>query len=64
MAAKPREQLKISWFENNPNKTVVLVLLTFLVAMTLITEKVLREKLDAKEQGKLVDKFLKELERV
>ena len=31
---------------------------------SLITEKVLREKLDAKEQERLVDKFLKELERV
>lgn len=31
---------------------------------TLMTEKVLREKLDAKEQEKLIDKFLKELERV
>ena len=31
---------------------------------SLITEKVLREKLDAKEQEKLVDKFLKELERI
>jgi hypothetical protein len=41
MAAELRKQRKQSWFENNPNKTVVLVLLTFLVAMTLITEKVL-----------------------
>ena len=31
---------------------------------TLMTEKVLREKLDAQEQAKLVDKFLKELEKV
>ena len=31
---------------------------------SLMTEKVLREKLDAQEQEKLVDKFLKELERV
>ena len=41
MAAEPREQRKQSWFENNPKKTVVLVLLTFVVAMTLVTEKVL-----------------------
>ena len=41
MAAEPREQRKQSWFENNPKKTVVLILLTCLVAMTLITEKVL-----------------------
>ena len=41
MAAAPREHLKQSWFENNPKKTVVLILLTFLVAMTLVTEKVL-----------------------
>ena len=41
MAASSREQVKKSWFENNPKKTVVLVLLAFLVAMTLITEKVL-----------------------
>ena len=41
MAAAPREQVKKSWFENNPKKTVVLVLLTFVVAMTLVTEKVL-----------------------
>ena len=31
---------------------------------TMMTEKVLREKLDAREQEKLVDKFLKELEKV
>ena len=31
---------------------------------TLMTEKVLREKLDAREQEKLVEKFLKELEKV
>jgi F-type H+-transporting ATPase subunit b len=31
---------------------------------TMLTEKVLRERLDAKEQDKLVEKFLKELERV
>ena len=31
---------------------------------TLMTEKVLREKLDSREQEKMVDKFLKELERV
>ena len=41
MAAEPLEQRKKSWFENNPKKTVVLILLTFLVAMTLVTEKVL-----------------------
>lgn len=41
MTAAPREQVKKSWFENNPKKTVVLVLLTFVVAMTLVTEKVL-----------------------
>jgi F-type H+-transporting ATPase subunit b len=31
---------------------------------SLITEKVLREKLDAKEHDKLVEKFIKELEKV
>ncbi len=31
---------------------------------TLMTEKILREKLDEREHGKLVDKFLKELEKV
>ena len=31
---------------------------------TMMTEKVLREKLDAREQEKMVDKFLKELENV
>ncbi len=31
---------------------------------TMMTEKVLREKLDAREQEKMVDKFLKELEKV
>ena len=31
---------------------------------TMMTEKVLREKLDAREQDKLVEKFLKELEKV
>ena len=31
---------------------------------SLITEKILRERLDHKEQGKLVDKFIKELERI
>ena len=41
MAASSREQVKKSWFENNPKKTVVLVLLTFVWAMTLVTEKVL-----------------------
>lgn len=41
MAAEPQPQPQKSWFENNPKKTVVLVLLTFLVAMTLVTEKVL-----------------------
>ncbi len=31
---------------------------------SLITEKILREKLDAREQEKLVDKFIRELERI
>lgn len=31
---------------------------------SLLTEKVLREKLDAKEHEKMVDKFIKELEKV
>ena len=31
---------------------------------SLITEKILREKLDAREQEKLVEKFVKELERM
>ena len=31
---------------------------------SLITEKVLREKMDAREHEKLVDKFIKELEKV
>ena len=31
---------------------------------SLMTEKVLREKLDAREHEKLVDKFIKELERI
>jgi len=31
---------------------------------SLITEKVLREKMDAKEHEKMVDKFIKELEKV
>jgi len=41
MAAEPRENLKKSWFENNPKKTIVLILMIFLVAATLTTEKVL-----------------------
>ena len=31
---------------------------------TMMTEKILREKLDQKEQEKLVDKFIKELEKI
>ena len=31
---------------------------------TMMTEKILREKLDPKEQEKLVDKFIKELEKI
>jgi lysophospholipase L1-like esterase len=41
MAADSQENLKKSWFEINPKKTIVLLLMIFLVAATLITEKVL-----------------------
>jgi lysophospholipase L1-like esterase len=39
-AAAPEDQKK-SWFENNPKKTIVLLLLGFLVTATLVSEKVL-----------------------
>ena len=41
MAAAAQENLNPSWFEANPKKTIVLILVIFLVAATLITEKVL-----------------------
>lgn len=41
MAAATTEQGKKSWFEDNPRKTLILIFLTFLVAATLVTEKVL-----------------------
>ncbi|MCL4503140.1 MAG: SGNH/GDSL hydrolase family protein [Deltaproteobacteria bacterium] len=41
MAADSQANLKKSWFEANPKTTIVLVLMIFLVAATIITEKVL-----------------------
>jgi lysophospholipase L1-like esterase len=41
MGAEAQERFKKSWFENNPGKTIVLLLLLFLVAATVITEKIL-----------------------
>ena len=41
MAAAAQENINQSWFEANPKKTIVLILVIFLVAATLITEKVL-----------------------
>ena len=41
MAAAAQENIKKSWLEANPKKTIVLILVIFLAATTLITEKVL-----------------------
>jgi hypothetical protein len=41
MATKSAKNLKPSWFEENPKKTIALILVIFLVAATLISEKVL-----------------------
>jgi lysophospholipase L1-like esterase len=41
MAAAAQENISKSWFEANPKKTIVLILVVFLVAASLITEKVL-----------------------
>jgi lysophospholipase L1-like esterase len=41
MAAEPQEKVTNTWFENNPKKSIVLIFLIFLVAATVLTEKVL-----------------------
>ncbi len=41
MADAAQENINKGWFEANPKKTIVLILVIFLVAATLITEKVL-----------------------
>lgn len=41
MANDLQKRLKKSWFEANPKKTIVLLIVIFLVAATLLTEKVL-----------------------